>query len=338
VRILVVGVSMLAFAAIGALLYGWYSLTDFLSSPAIGAGEAKVVEIPRQTTLAAAVGVLEMQGLLPKSPWMELYVEHLHLEKEIAPGEYAVSPVMTPVQQLELLESGNVVTYTIAVEAGMTSTQIVGLLADKKLGDPTEISNLINDPAFARSLGIEGPSLEGFLQPDIYDLPRGLDPRELLQRFVARFRNATKEIDFEKTKLRGVSLYEAVIVASLVEKSEVLPEERRFYASMIYDRLKEGIALSSKPANAYGSARTPEGAENLWDTTDRPGLPRTPIASPSLDSLRAATNPAAQHVLYLAPREDGTHVFCPDAECYLEAFKKWKGRYPKGLPRRFQKK
>ena len=328
-KIVVLAISLIAFLGLGALTYAWYGLSGFLSSPASGAGDPKVVDIPEKATLEAAVSELEGHGLLPRNGWLDLYVDHLHERKEIRAGEYAVSPTMTPVQQIELLESGNVVTYTVAVEAGMNSEQIVALLADKKLGDREELDRLIRDPAFARSLGIDGPSLEGFLHPDIYDLPRRLPGPELLDRFVARHRNAMKDIDLEKAKLRGFTEYQIMIIASLIEKADVKPEERRFYASMIYDRLKEGIALAHKKANEYGED---------YDTVDRPGLPPTPIASPSLDSIRAAANPAPQHVLYMAPRDDGTHVFCPDAECYLEAFKKFKGRYPKGLPRKFPKR
>jgi UPF0755 protein len=328
VRIVVLAISVLAFLALGALSYGWYSLSSFLTSPAVGTGDSKVVDIPENATLEGAVSELREHGLLPRSGWLDLYVDHLHERKTISPGEYAVSPAMTPVQQIELLESGNVVTYTVAVEAGMSAKQIIELLGEKKLGDTLELERLVNDPSFAHSLGIAGPSLEGFLHPDIYDLPRRLTGAELLERFVSRHRNAMKEIDLEKVKLRGHTEYEVMIIASLIEAADVKPEERRFYAAMIYDRLKEGIALAHKKANDYGAD---------WDTVDKPGLPPTPIASPSLDAIRAAANPAPQHVLYMAPRDDGTHVFCPDPECYLEAFKKFKGRYPKGLPRRFPK-
>src|SRR5688572_30076822 len=233
---------------------------------------------------------------------------------------------MTPVQQIELLESGNVVTYTVAVEAGMTAKEIVQLLAEKKLGDEAELEGLIRDPTFAHSLGVVGPSLEGFLHPDIYDLPRGLSAKELLERFVSRHKNAIKELDFEKVRGRGLTEYEIMIIASLIEKADVKPEEQRFYSAMIYSRLLDNIALTHKQANEYGAD---------WDTVDKPGLPPTPIANPGLDAIKAAVNPAQQHVLYMAPRDDGTKVFCPDAECYLEAFKKFKGRYPKGLPRKF---
>jgi UPF0755 protein len=328
VKLIVLAISTAVFVALGALTYVWYELSGFLGAPAVGAGEAKVVEIPDGASLEAAVAVLNGQGLLPKNAWLDLYVEHLHERKEIPPGEYAVSPTMTPVQQIELIESGNVVTYTVAVEAGMTASEIVELLADKKLGDRHELLRLINDPAFAGSLGVDGPSLEGFLHPDIYDLPRRLSGAELLERLVSRHKRAIKEIDFDKVKSRGLTEYQIMIAASLIEEADVKPEERRFYASMIYDRLEDNIALSHKKANEYGAD---------WDTSERPGLPPTPIASPSLDAIRAAANPAPQRVLYLVPRDDGTHVFCPDAECYLEAFKKFKGRYPRGLPRKFPK-
>ncbi len=337
-RVLVLAISVLAFLALGTLSYGWYGVSGYLGSPALGPGDPKVIEIPDGADLSTAVGVLRTQGLLPDSRWLDLYVDHLHEPKPIPPGEYAVSPTMTPVQQIQLLESGNVVTYTIAVEPGASADEIAEVLVGKRLADHKELDSLLYDPVYARSLGIDGPSLEGFLYPDIYDLPRRLSGRELLERFVRRFENATKEVDFAKMRERGYSRYQVVIIASLVEKADVKPEERRFFAALLYDRLKDNIALSSKPANAYGKARTAEGSPNPWDTTDRAGLPATPIASPSLDALRAAANPAPQHILYTAPRDDGTHVFCPDVDCYLEAFKKWKGRYPRGLPRRFPRR
>src|SRR5688500_17259015 len=215
-KLLVIAISLAVLEALGTLTYSWYALSGFLSSPAMGAGDSKVVEIRDDASLESAVAVLNEHGLLPKSAWLDLYVDHLHERKAIAPGEYAVSPAMTPVQQIELLESGNVVTYTVAVEAGMTAKEYVQLLAEKKLGDEAELEGLIRDPTFAHSLGVVGPSLEGFLHPDIYDLPRGLSAKELLERFVSRHKNAIKDLDFEKVRGRGLTEYEIMIIASLI--------------------------------------------------------------------------------------------------------------------------
>lgn len=340
-RIAVLVTSVVAFLALAAAVFAWGTMVDFLEAPAAAGGAPEVVVIPKGADLETAMEVLEKKGLTPKSRLLELYVRHLHERGTISPGEYAISPTMTPVQQIELLESGNVVTYTISVEAGMTARQIVALLGEKGLGDEAELLGLIFDRGFLRSLGIEGRSLEGYLYPDIYDLPRGLEAKELLERFVRRFRSATKEVDFAQAGLRGRSEYDVVTIASLIQTAEVPEKEWRFYSALLAERLDQRVALAHRAANAYGAARLPPDATkeekraSQWNTTARPGLPVTPIASPTLGALRAAANPAATKVLYMAPRDDGTHVYCPDVDCYMEAFKKWKGRFPKALPRRF---
>lgn len=339
-RFLILATAIACFLVLAGVGVAWRAVSGVLEAPSSAGGPPEIIEIPAGAGVVEAVQILRTRRLATPSRWLDFYVEYLHQRGTIRPGEYSVSPTMTPVQQIELIESGNVVTYTISVEAGMTARQVVDLLAEKKLGDAAELLGLIEDQTFVHSLGIRGPSLEGYMFPDIYDLPRGLSGRELLERFVRRFDDATKELGLGE--VAGFEPYQIVIMASLIQESEALPKERRLFAALLRGRLAENIALSHKGSNAYGIARLPPDATDEeketheWDTANRPGLPLTPIGSPSLDALKAAANPVQQAVLYMVPRDDGTHIFCPDADCYMEAFKKWKGRYPKGLPRKFQ--
>lgn len=333
--------SVATFLGLAVVGWAWGMMTDFLEAPSGAGGAPRVVVIPKDADVETAVAVLRENGLAPKSRLLDWYVRYLHDRGTIQPGEYAVSPTMTPVQQIELLESGNVVTYTISVEPGMTAREIVARLGEKGLGDEAELLGLIADRTFVTSLGIEGRSLEGYLYPDIYDLPRGLGGEALLERFVRRFREATKQVDFERARRRGRSEYDVVTLASLIQTADVPEKEWRFYSALLDTRLDERVALAHRAANAYGAVQLPSDAtaeeirSSDWNTTARPGLPLTPIASPGLSALAAAANPASRRILYMAPRDDGTHVFCPDLDCYMEAFKKWKGRFPSALPRQF---
>jgi UPF0755 protein len=347
---LVFALASLALAVLSVSLIAWSQFTGFLTSPKGGAapGSEKVVVIPENTSAIELARILDKEGLIAHGDWLELYVERLAKPIRVHPGEYALAPTMSPIDMVGRIEAGKVVTYTVSIPPGSDAAQIAGLLADKQLAKRAELERLIHDRKTAESLNAPSSSLEGYLFPDAYDLPRGLLPKDLLAVLVAHYRRVVTPDIVDHARTRGLTENEMVTLASLIEKSDVIPSERRIYAALLYNRLKAQIPLGSRASVEYGlrkiGVRREEAdksqLDHPWNTVLTTGLPPTPIASPSLAAIMAAGEPAASKALYMVKRTDGTYIFCEDLDCYDAALKKFplpegeeRVRPPKRRPR-----
>lgn len=339
-KIVAVLCSLLYFGALITLVVLWGRMTDFLTQPGGEGGELVTVTVPEGAKAADMPALLEKAGVANNRELFQTYVDEFFLPGKVIPGEYAIAPTMTPVQQIARVESGEVVTYTFAVKAGARATETLDILGGLQLGDRAKLAELVEDRAFLESLGVDGPSLEGFLYPDAYSLPRGLGEKALLAKLLERYEGSAGAMIREAAEKRQLTPYQLVTLASLVELAKVPSKERRFFAAVLLARLDAKKPLKSEAAFAYGltqkappepkkKRRRRKKREHPWDTRKAPGLPKTPICSPSLASLQAVANPAPVKALYMVQREDGTHVYCVDAECYWAALRRWrKGATP----------
>jgi UPF0755 protein len=341
--------SVLYFGAVITLVVKWTSFTDYLERPGetSDAEAIEVVVVPEGTTATDVPGLLAKAGLLDDPEPFQRYVDDFHIARPIKPGEYAVTRSMTPVQKLGRIESGQLVTYTVAIRPGATANDVLGVLASQTLGDEAELARLVHDAEFAKSLGVNGTSLEGFLYPDAYDLPRGLTAKALLSQLVERHRVVAGAEVAVAVQRHGMSPYEIVTVASLVESAEVPNAERRLYARLILNRLKRRMPLQSRAAYEYGVSRVdpaklePEAVRRKrrrrkrihpWDTSKNAGLPKTPICNPDVESIRAVAAAADSEAVFMVRRDDGTHVYCADFECYEAARYQVRGLAPPPPP------
>jgi UPF0755 protein len=184
----------------------------------------------------------------------------------------------------------------------------------------------------AALLGVQGGSLEGWLFPDTYRFSPGSSDVEILRRahaaMVKRLDGAWAARDPD---LPLATPYEALILASIVEKETALAAERPLVASVFVNRLRKGMRLQTDPTVIYGMGERYDGnirrkdlAEDTpWNTYTRDGLPPTPIAMPGAASLRAAVQPAQTSFLYFVGRGDGTHEFSRTLEEHNRAVAKY---------------
>lgn len=340
-KVVAVVLSLAYFAALIALAITWSAFTDYLEAPGGAEGDVEVVVVPEGATAHDVPRILKEAGLLEDPEPFQRYVDDFRTPMKLAPGEYAVTRAMTPVQKLGRLASGQLVTYTVAIRPGAPAEEVIEVLAEQGLGEPEALRALVRDASYARSLGVEGPGLEGFLYPDAYDLPRGLEPKVLLAKLVERYRSTSASAVAAAAAQHELTPYEVVTLASLVEAADIPSQERRFYARLLLNRLRRRIPLKSRASYAYGKKRVPpEETEasvvrakrrrrervHPWDTARVPGLPATPIGNPALPAVRAIGNPANSDALYMVRRDNGTHVFCADLECYDAARRQVSGR------------
>ncbi len=208
------------------------------------------------------------------------------------------------------------------IRPGWDTYKIAGYLARLLGTDSARIFSLTRDTAFIDSLAGEFPelkglkSLEGFIFPETYSFYKRQDPRLVLARTVREhFKFWTPERR-QLLRERGLTLYEAVILASLVEREAVADSERPIIASVFYNRLRRGMPLAANSALGYALKKpaawlTGEDleAETPYNTYKRKGLPPTPICSPGPKSLEAVLKPAKTSYLYFVADGRGGHWF-----------------------------
>ncbi|APE29754.1 BCR, YceG family protein [Halomonas aestuarii] len=312
VKILLVLVVLAAVALLAGHRY-WQSR---LAAP-IAVEEPTLYEVPAGAGFHRVVGELAERGVLADEWAFRLLVR---LEPEslpaLRPGEYRLMPGMSGRELLALLGSHEVVTYPLTIPEGWTFHQMREALdAAPKLDHRTAG---LSDAEVMALLDRDERHPEGWFFPDTYRYHKGLSDLEILRQALERM-EATLDSVWE-TRDEDLPLedaYEALILASLVERETGAPEERPRIAGVFTRRLERGMRLQTDPTVIYGMGERFEGnitradlrEPTPYNTYVIEGLPPTPIALPGRAALEAAVQPAEGESLYFVARGDGTHHF-----------------------------
>jgi UPF0755 protein len=172
-------------------------------------------------------------------------------------------------------------------------------------------------------------NLEGFLFPATYEFLPQTTSRQLVEKQLTAFRRAWRQVDLADAKQKNLTAYDVLIIASMVEKETIAPDERKLVAAVIYNRLKAGMPLGIDATIRYGLdvpgteplRRSHLDSDNPYNTRKRAGLTPTPIANPGLASMQAAAHPAAVNYLFFVRKPDKVHHFftASESEFYAKA-------------------
>jgi len=295
--------------------------------------EEIVFEVRRGDSLRAVAERLEAEGLV-RDAWIATVWARLRGQAgELRAGEYLLSPAMSTGEILDRIAAGKVATWEVVIPEGLTAQEIGARLADRGLVDREEFAAAVADPELARELGIPAPTLEGYLFPETYRLPRGWSGADVARVLVQHFREAWRELEPEAER-RGLEMHEVVILASIVEKETGAASERPVIASVFANRLRRNMRLESDPTVIYGipdfdgNLRRShlDDPGNVYNTYQHFGLPPGPIANPGLAALRAVVEPADTNFLYFVSRNDGTHHFSPSYREHVNAVDRYQRR------------
>ncbi len=299
-----------ALVAAGAWFHAW------ATRPTGHGGGRVVVVIPRGQGFPATARLLTEQGLVDRPRCFVALARLTGLSKRIKAGEYALSRTMSPLGLLAVLSEGRVLLHRLTVPEGFRLTQVAALVEKAGLCKAADLLAKAEDPEFARSLGVEAGSLEGFLFPETYSFPRPEKPERILSAMVSQFfRVFTPDCDFLAAQL-GMTRVQAVTLASIIEKESGRPDEYPLISSVFHNRLARNMPLQADPTVIYG---IPDFNGNItkkdlqtptpYNTYTIRGLPPGPIANPGRGALYAALAPAETPYLYFVARTDGTHQF-----------------------------
>jgi UPF0755 protein len=234
----------------------------------------------------------------------------------IQAGEYLLPTGMAPPGLMRMLVRGEVVQHSLTIIEGWTFQQMMSAIQSHPMLKRTLAD--ASGPGVMAVMAEAGLEPEGWFYPDTYRFPRDTTDVEFLRR---AFRNMQQRLELEwEARAEGLPLktpYEALILASLIERETAVPAERTRIAGVFIRRLQKGMRLQTDPTVIYGMGDAYQGkirwrdlrADTPYNTYTRHGLPPTPIAMPSGASIRAALNPADGNELYFVSRGDGSHQF-----------------------------
>jgi UPF0755 protein len=252
-------------------------------------------------------------------------------------GEYRFDRPMAPVDVIEKIARGDVHRHRITFPEGLHIQDMAKIFDAQRFGTADSFIDAAREAAPIRDLDPAAVDLEGYLFPETYSLPRATSAARLVTVMVERFKQLFTDEMREAARAHGLTVREAVTLASLVEKETALDDERPIVAAVYLNRLKIGMALQCDPTVIYALLKAGRYDGNLrradlafdspYNTYRYPGLPPGPIAAPGLASLRAAVAPATVDYVYFVSRNDGSHVFARTLAEHNDNVRKYQVEY-----------
>jgi UPF0755 protein len=319
---------VLLVAAVAAALAGlaWREL----NAPLTIAAEGEWVRVPSGTSLRRVTAELAERGVLDK-PWLlALYGGVTGDATRIRAGEYQVPPGTTPLTLLAKLVAGEVFLHQITIVEGSRFGEMLAALR----AHPAIAATELGADAIMSALGAPGVHPEGQFFPDTYRFPHGTSDVDILRMaraaLTARLQDAWRE---RNPDVRLASEYEALILASIIEKETGLAAERKLISGVFHERLRRNMRLQTDPTVIYGMGEAFDGdlrrqdleRDTPYNTYTRAGLPPTPIALPGAASIEAAVAPEITGALYFVATGlgDGSHYFSATLEEHERAVREY---------------
>lgn len=321
------GGALLAVGLAATAVEGWRVLTP---TPTLRAG-ARLVEIPPHARLRDIARRLQAEGVIRSAAGFIALSLLQGQARRLKAGEYEFPQGAATPGVLRQIAAGGVRQHLALHPEGATVAELARTLGADRLASPREIERAASDPAFLRALGLEAPSLEGYLFPDTYQFVRGMTAEEILTRMVQRlFAKLTPEI-LERARSRGLSLHQLLTLASIVEREAVVRDERALIAAVFWNRLRLEMPLQADPTVQYAMrkergtlTRSDLETDHPYNTYRRAGLPPGPIASPGMASIEAVLEPAPVSFLYFVAVDDQRHQFSTTLEQHNAAVARYR--------------
>ena len=326
-RLLILLFSLSIFSAAGAYFLYNQSLSESLDIPSDGL----ILEVRKGQTLNSVLIDLKNQEVV-KTLWpAKIYARINDLGSQIKTGEFKLMAPMTLPELLLFISSNNQISYSIQFIEGSSYKAALAVLAeDKKI---LQTLNGLSDQEIAKRLGLETTShLEGQFYPDTYNFHKGDSDFDILKRAHNRLKTILDEEWAARQKdLPLESAYEALILASIIEKETGVPEERPEIAGVFVRRLQKKMRLQTDPTVIYGLGDNYQGnitrkhlrQDTIYNTYRISGLPPTPIALVGRAAIHAALNPKPGKSLYFVAKGDGSHYFSATLDEHNKAVRKF---------------
>lgn len=328
---------VLVIVIVSPVLFAWSEYQRFMTSPVQLDSDEVIFTVQRGANLSRISRAIHQQGLsdLP-SFYLDIYGRLQGNAHLIKAGEYRIRPGSTLPELLAQFIEGRVVQYPLTIVEGTTSQQLFEMLAEHPKIRQT-LDPLTSEAVMAALGKPEDTHPEGWFLPETYHFPAETSDVQFLKRAHRSMMSTLNELWEQRAdNLPYTTPYEALIMASIIEKESGVPDERPQIAGVFVRRLEKRMRLQTDPTVIYGMGDRYDGVIRRSDlTTDTPyntytrfGLPPTPIALASRESIEAALNPADGDALYFVAtgEADGRHTFSATLEEHNRAVRVYRQR------------
>ena len=291
----------------------------------------KEVQVTEGMSFKAIAGTLQKEGVIRYRGYFEIIGRLQGISRKVRVGYYGLNTSMSMWEVLEALRKGRIIEYEVVVPEGYNLYQIGWTLYNTPLiSDPQQFIKLVKDKNFVHSLGIDADTLEGYLFPDTYYLPKGIKLEDIPKKMVLRYKAVFDDSYRARAQELGFTEQQIITLASIIEKEAKVSSERKVISAVYHNRLKKGMRLQADPTAVYGTKAwiTTVTSKDLrrespYNTYLHKGLPPGPIANPGQGAILAALYPEPVDYLFFVAQGDGSHFFSNDYGTHEKAV----GRY-----------
>jgi UPF0755 protein len=318
----------LVLAGLG-LGFAYWQQSEALHQP-LNVTQEQMLDVPVGSTPGGLLNRLQTDGVIKDAFWLRLYWRFNLSGEALHSGEYRMTPGMDAQSLLALWQRGEVVQYSLTLVEGWNFRQVRAALGKQPKLEQT-LGNLSDSELMAK-IGHPDVFPEGRFFPDTYRYVRGMTDAEILKQAYKRLDDVLNE-EWAKRAADApyTDPYQALIMASLVEKETGVPQERGQIAGVFVRRLQLGMLLQTDPTVIYGLGERYNGKLTRahlkeltpYNTYVIAGLPPTPISLVGREAIHAALNPVAGRSLYFVARGDGSHVFSADLDAHNAAVREF---------------
>ena len=289
----------------------------FLSKP-LGVDGEEIYNFKPGTNVSALAYDLEKKKIISNRMYFSVWARLTGSARKLKAGEYLISPEINVYQFFTLLQKGKVRLYSLTLVEGLTFKEMMKLVNQSKY--LSHHLNEMNSQQIMLKIGHGEEHPEGRFFPDTYRFPKGMSDVDLLKQAYREMQKRLNEAWEKRDKnLPLKSAYEALTLASIVEKESAIPEERSRIAGVFVNRLRKNMRLQTDPTVIYGIGDKYKGnirykhlrKDTPYNTYTRKGLPPTPIAMPGQGSIDAVMHPDKTEYIYFVAMSDrsGRHIF-----------------------------
>ncbi len=299
----------------------------FLNKP-LGVSADEIYNFKPGTSVSALAYDLENKKIISNRMYFSVWARVTGSARKLKAGEYLLSPDLTTLQLFGLLQKGKVRLYSLTLIEGLTFKQMMKLVNQSEVLSHHLLE--MNNQQIMQKIGHAGEHPEGRFFPDTYRFPKGLSDIDLLKKAYNEMQKRLHVVWQKRYKnLPLKTSYEALTLASIVEKESAIAEERSRIAGVFINRLRKGMRLQTDPTVIYGIGDKYKGniryrhlrTDTPYNTYTRKGLPPTPIAMPGQGALDAVSHPDTTEYLYFVAMSDksGRHIFSTNLKDHEQA-------------------
>jgi UPF0755 protein len=304
------------------------------------------VQVTEGMSFKAIASMLQKEGIIRYRGYFEIIGRLQGISRKVRLGYYGMNTNMNMWEVLETLRKGKIIEYEVVIPEGYNLYQIAWTLTGTPLlSDPQLFINLVKDKDYAHSLGVDADTLEGYLFPDTYFLPKGIRLEEIPKKMVQRYKDVFVDSYRARAKQLGFTEQQIITLASIVEKEAKVASERKLISAVYHNRLRKGMRLQADPTAVYGTKAwvTKVTAQDLrrnspYNTYLHNGLPPGPIANPGQGAILAALYPEPVDYLFFVAQGDGSHYFTADYNAHAKAVDRYRSNRKKAKQQALLKK